>query len=131
MLRPRRMKERASWVADGVAPLAVAFFNTAGPRPCGTAISPDGADDGAAVNEDGRNDGPPRAATATPPTASVTAITMAPIRRRREGSASFTEWSPSLAGCGNGERARHLPKCPRSPVTRSGNDGRSAAYRHV
>src|SRR5580658_9038743 len=90
-LRPRRMNETISGVADGVLPDTVAFFSTIGPRPCATATSPAGTDDDEATNDKARNDGTARAATSAP----VAAITTAAIRRPPE---SFTEWSPSLTG---------------------------------
>ena len=95
------MNETISGVEAGVAPVAVAFFSTIGPRPCATATSPAGADDGEAANDDAPNDGASRAATSTPAAASTAAMTKPAIRRPPE---SFTEWSPQCA------RSRKYPQ---------------------
>ena len=79
------MNETISGVGGGVLASTVASFSTIGPRPCATATSPAGADDGGAANDDASNDGRPRAATSTPAVASATAMTAAVIRRRGEG----------------------------------------------
>ena len=92
MFRPRRMNEMSSKVPGGVAPWAVAFFSTAGPRPCAIAISP-GEAAGAACSDEVISGGSASAAASAPATASAAAAVMATIRRRRTGSARFTEFS--------------------------------------
>ena len=92
MFRPRRMNEMSSKVLGGVAPWAVAFFSTAGPRPCAIATSSAEAD-GAACSDEVISGGSASAAGSAPATASVAAAVMATIRRRGRAQLRFTEFS--------------------------------------
>ncbi len=88
MFRPRRMNETISCVSGGVAPLAVAYFSTAGPMPCATGTLPAEAD-GAAASDDDLNGGSAIAAASAP--AASAARRQAAIAAA-VGSTRFTEF---------------------------------------